>query len=347
MDTLDKKSIRNVMLEYIKQEKKEVNIYLFFDLLQMSHQIISMISPKNVIILVGETPSYLYPFLKQYENTVFIFNFSNKPYLLVDYPNGDLRGLDCIDNNDEQNRVIKDRERFMSDNSEVIHDATLTEKYYFEYLDTKTILTRQYIKDNWNEIILIDHSAGQSISGVSVFFNRYVGNITGKICNIKKCIPMKFINLRNRNSVNINPELYKSAFEVMHKNVYANYNPKLIIVLGNIIFFHYYDFLVYESFPRVTCDYPASVWKNPPFFYKEGLVVIDTFHIIAKSIYQFTSSNESNDDITEKLFEMVNRLHFAKEYLSKYNTLSKKESLDKLFRKINNDVLIAKYDNLY
>ena len=133
MDTLDKKSIRNVMLEYIKQEKKEVNIYLFFDLLQMSHQIISMISPKNVIILVGETPSYLYPFLKQYENTVFIFNFSNKPYLLVDYPNGYLRGLDCIDNNDEQNRVIKDRERFMSDNSEVIHDATLTEKYYFEY----------------------------------------------------------------------------------------------------------------------------------------------------------------------------------------------------------------------
>ncbi len=324
------------MMEYIRQETKEVNIYLFFDLLQMTHQIMSMITPKNVMILVGETPSYLLPFLQQYKITVYLLNFSAKPYLIAEYPDGDLNGPDCP----EHNIANEARERLM------YQDATLTEKYYFEYLDTKTILTRQFIKDNWNEIILIDHSAGGSISGVSVFFNRYIGNITGKICNVENCIPMKFINLRRGQVVNIDPELYKSAFKDMHENVYLNYNPKLIINLGHVVFFHYYDFIIYESFPRLTSNYPASKWKNPPYLHKEGLDVINTFSAIFRLFNQFYLSDKLNDDMVEDLYELVNNLLYTKEYLSKHNMLNKKERLDKLFRKINRDVLIAKYDNL-
>ena len=194
---------------------------------------------------------------------------------------------------------------------------------------------------------MIDHSAGQSISGVSVFFNRYVGNITGKICNIDNCVPMKFINLRMRLSVNIDPELYKSAFKDMHENVYANYNPKLIINLGYVVFFHYYDFIVYESFPRLTSDYPASIWKDPPFLYKEGIDVINTFSTIFNLFNKFYLSDKLNDDMVEELYELVNNLLYTKEYLSKHDALNKKERLDKLFRKINKDVLIVKYDNLF
>lgn len=53
---------------------------------------------------------------------------------------------------------------------------------------------------------MVDHSSGTSIMGVSVFFNRYVGNVKSKSqCNIDGCKPLKFFNLRNALYTNIAP----------------------------------------------------------------------------------------------------------------------------------------------
>jgi hypothetical protein len=213
-NNINNKLSRNISQKYISDPKKQVNMYLFFDLLQICHQIITMTTPKSIFILVGETPSYLYPFLRAYPNKLYILNSSNKPYSLVDIPHSNLTGVDCSDAVTLFTITINKVEKQSSNDPTAVHDATLNENYYFEYLNTKTFLTRTFVKDNWKDIILIDYSIGPSISGVSIFFNRYVANIiSDEICDINGSVPMKFINLAARGYINVSPELSESMFE--------------------------------------------------------------------------------------------------------------------------------------
>jgi hypothetical protein len=135
--------------------------------------------------------------------------------------------------------------------------------------------------------------------------------------------------------------------EKLKQFLYFNYDLHLIIVLGSIKFLHIYDFLVFESFPRVSCRYPASSWKNPPFFYKEGADALDMLHNISILYHKFLYSTNPDDDTINKLLGVLDKMPFAKEYLLKSVIKDKKKKLDTFFRKINNDVLIAKYDTIY
>jgi hypothetical protein len=355
-DNKKRKMGRHISPEYMTNEKKDLNLYLFFDLLQLSRDIINISTPQSVFILVGESPSYLLPFLADHRMT-YLLQFSNKPYLLYSYPHAEMTGMDCIDTVTPHNDAIKILEQYTSSDSSLpsvitTHDATLTENYYFEYLDTKTIITREFVKNRWNDLVLIDHSAGPSIAGASIFFNRYIGNIKSEtICDIEGSMPMKFINLRNKPYTNIPSKLSKSIFKNSNADnpEFYNYEPNLIIVLASCTFLHFYDFLVYESFPRVTGHYPSSAWKSPPYIYEAGSNALDIFHTLLKNFIIFTEydkNNNPNDQVVDTLIDILNHLSYTKEYLEKYEG-SKVSKLLRFFRKVNNDVLITKYNNIY
>ena len=76
---IENKDIENKDIENKDIENKDIDWYLFFDLLQVSKDILKLTTSTDVIILVGDTPSYLIPFLEKYRNT-FNFAFSNKPF---------------------------------------------------------------------------------------------------------------------------------------------------------------------------------------------------------------------------------------------------------------------------
>lgn len=50
----------------------KVTWYLFFDLLQVSIDIMNLTRFNDIIILVGETPSYLHPFFKRYSSLMSV-----------------------------------------------------------------------------------------------------------------------------------------------------------------------------------------------------------------------------------------------------------------------------------
>src|SRR5579885_2396026 len=93
MDNLYKNKYIKYKKKYLNQkrhinndyEDKEVDLYLYFDLLQVSTSILKLTSKQDFLILVGESPSYLEPILKR-ERDLFILPFSNKPYGCFDNP---------------------------------------------------------------------------------------------------------------------------------------------------------------------------------------------------------------------------------------------------------------------
>ena len=110
---------------------RKVDWNLFFDLLDVSNNIISSTSPTDIIILVGDTPSYLKPFLETIQNERKIYNFasSNKPFGCFAPP-------------------------FSVPLSDPSYKSVYTPtqpqlESYFNYLNTKTALTKDFIKKNW------------------------------------------------------------------------------------------------------------------------------------------------------------------------------------------------------
>lgn len=131
-------------------ENREVDWYLFFDLWQVVNDIINLTNEQDIVILIGDTSSYLSPILELYRE-VYLLPFSNKPFGCLWPPYG-----------------IPSEEGPFKYTDTVWTPSKNNLESYFTYLDTKTKLTRKFVLENWRNIILVDSSIGQSIHGVSI-----------------------------------------------------------------------------------------------------------------------------------------------------------------------------------
>ena len=242
-----------------------IDWYLFFDLLQVSKDVINLTNKDDIIILVGDTPSYLEPFVKKYRK-VFNLAFSGKAFGCF-YP---MYGKPH-EWSDIKNPKIKNV-------ADIIMEPPINDPYvptlqelntYFDYLDNKTDLTKSFIQKNWTKIILVDSSSGQSIHGTSIFFNRYVGNINQnsniKCTEINGSQALQFIRLDEGNykTTNINASKAENFFGKENRSV-INYRPDLIIYIGSSYFYHRQLFMIHEAYPRIVPFYSVGFWKNPP-----------------------------------------------------------------------------------
>jgi hypothetical protein len=265
-----------------KQDNKfvfsEVDLYLFFDLIDVSYQIIYNTSPEDIYILIGDTPSYLKPFLETFNRKVYNLPSSCSPYACFFPPHAS---------------PIRD---------EILYKRSVPKKedeaFFFNYLNTKTMLTKDVIKKNWNNIILIDTSSGGSIHGVSVFFNRYIGNInlSNKCINITGAKPLKFIRLSqgDNSSLNISPILSKNITKAW---LYRNYNPKLIIVLPAVPFYYGTAFYIEEAYPRYVPMHSVNLWYRDPYTLKKSWKTYEEFKIrLEKAL--------NNLSLLKKLFKL-------------------------------------------
>lgn len=361
----------------------------------MRNSILSMTNNDDIIILIGHTPSYLKIFLEK-ERNVFNLPFSGKAYWIINR-NGEIDDSYCkmnnttlnndINNNDINNKYLMSDEyrnyleqfdKFSNDKSQEekkniyinykwpSYMPTLEgEKQYFTYLNTKTFLTKQFVKNNWNKLILIDYSSGRTIHGVSVFFNRYVGKVIGDIpknvCNIDNAQPLKFINIGHRTKfrVNIDPDIYIN-YNIDEK--YINLNPELIILLGDIPFLHLEQFIIEESFPRYVTEYSTAYWIIHPndrqFLDNMGNNGIDyinrlrkIFRLYEKLINIDNNVNKDNNNFDKikvgnamKLFNIIKDTKFVSDYIDNRNINKNNivDELHKLFRYFSNIVLMEK-----
>lgn len=272
-------------------EPNEVNgpySKLFYDLLETSRDILNLTSDTDFLILVGDTPSYLRPFLEDEGRTIFNLPFSNKPYHCFMSPHGNPHytqaQLDNLDT-DELNLY----------NSLLPTDYTLLpredsrippfESRYFEYLNKNTILTKKFVKKNWHNLVLIDTSNGTGISGVSIFLNRYVNKIkrSQDCADIEGSDPLRFIRLSGaiEPSTNILPQYSKMLKNSANFSA-INYNPALIILIDLVVFGSVTDFTIIEKYPRYVPEYSIVDWDNPPYDdnyeenYSDGLKLLIT-----------------------------------------------------------------------
>lgn len=241
-------------------ENRSVDWYLFFDLYQITKDILLTTPSDAIIILVGDTPSYLEPLLNRYRETHH-FAFSNKAFGCLFPPYATKpKGLN-VD----------------------VYTPTHQNLYsYFNYLDTKTKLSRDFIKQHWHKIVLVDSSWGQSIHGVSIFFNRYINNIKDddpvKCINLKGAKPLKFFQLVSYlgNTANLTPDTAKEIYP--DKSTYTfNYRPDLIAYIGRSIFLHIGYFLFEEAYPRIVPFYSVTNWNQPPIETRNQDILQDNF----------------------------------------------------------------------
>lgn len=295
-----------------RYENKSVDWYLFFDLLQVSKDIINMTNTRNIIILIGDTPSYLEPLLKPHRR-VFHLAFSNKPFGCFLPPHGE-----CGSTSGDVS--INNIPSFNDINYDVL-------TAYFTYLDNSTELSRDFMKKNWDKIILVDSSTGTSIHGASIFFNRYVGNIVEKsITSNATCSyitgskPLQFIRLTSHpnKTLNINPEQLKQLFE---PNTFDgdNYRPDLIIYIGSSIFLHQNLFMINDEYPRIVPFYSPLQWDKHP-----NKVKNNSYQPAVKNLNKLTQMLNFYSEITKKKFD-------------------ESDKWNNLFNTINLDVLRDKY----
>lgn len=236
----------NIMENNEPLEYDSVDLYLFFDLMAVSRKIYNCTSKNDIIILVGDTGSYLRPFLEVLGRKVFNLPISGKPYACTFPPHSS-----TIKYNEYLYYIPQKEE----------------EEFYFNYLDSETFLTKKFVSNNWKNLVLVDTSSGQSIHGMSVFLNRYIKNINPnhKCDNFMGIEPLKFIRLTsiNSESVNINPAISKKYIDKI--STYRNFNPKLIIVIGSAIFYFGYKFYIEEKYPRYVPEYTIRKWNKDPY----------------------------------------------------------------------------------
>lgn len=250
--------MKTALVEHIKSNSDtpmrstQVDWWIFFDLLQVSEYILQKTLKDDIIILVGDTPSYLQPFFESHRTT-YILPFSNKPFGCFEPP--------------YSNPVEEESSQkfFTPDKEDLLH--------YFNYLDKKTILTKDFVLKNWNKIVLVDSSSGASIMGVSIFFNRYVGNITDTVKGEIDCThiigskPMQFIRLLGgyHKVFNIDPVNAKQIMPSDSQTHYViNYRSDLIIYLGEIDYVHRDLFMLHDAYPRLVPFYSVRSFGTDP-----------------------------------------------------------------------------------
>ena len=262
---------------------RTIDWYLFFDLLQISCDIIALTKPTDFIILIGDTPSYLLPFLEK-QRRVFNLPLSNKPFGCFYppiYKNYKELGLKDIYNPPRENLIA-----------------------YFTYLNNHTSLTREFVKENWLRIVLVDSSQGTSIVGVAIFLNRYIGNIAMEddvvdCTRVDGVKPLQFVNLVDGR--------FKTATIPMDRirdydGVIDNMYPfDFVILIGSSCFYHRVYFLIYESYPRFVEFYSYRRWNKPPVIDKEGVIAL---HTLDNMLTVYTKINKS-DAFSELYLEVL------------------------------------------
>lgn len=371
----------------IKNETKHyqpINLFLFFDLLQMKNEIISMTNDDDVIILVGHTPSYLKVFIEQ-ERKIFVLPFSGKAYWIIN-SDGSIDDSFCNVNeisdhdhaslnidellqkkliSDEYYYYLKPFENVFKDMPKEEHH--LIENYtwasfmptkegettYFNYLNNETFMTKKFMKKNWNNIVLVDYSSGRTIQGVSIFFNRYVENIPNNfekdLCTINGAKPLKFINIgmRHKRKINISEKIYH---EYNLRQKYFNLNRHLILFLGSIKFLNLDKFIIEELFPRYVPDYSTFQWKNKPYnnikkYNKDFKDGIKELRKL-KNIYDLYKKYDNDESIALELYDIVKNMDYVpKEFNDNViNRSNVIEKLKKLFASFSDAILLSKYD---
>ncbi|AYV85770.1 MAG: hypothetical protein Satyrvirus38_7 [Satyrvirus sp.] len=268
-------------------QSRSVDWYLFFDLMQVSTDIVALTNVDSYIILVGDTPSYLAAFLQE-RRRVFNFAFSNKPFGCFWPP---------------YSMPYEKTHPIFTPPKENL-DA------YFSYLDTKTELTKNFVKNSWHNIVLVDSSSGQSICGVSIFFNRYVGNIAEEKSeinceNIRKAQPLKFIRLIDTPgpTANIDPKI----IEKFYPNAgIINYNPKLIINIGSSFFLHRNLFMINDAYPRIVPFYVHFKWKDPPVMNTQILDNLKKLFKTYLKIIEYTK--DQNKELDNRTIESITKV---------------------------------------
>ena len=312
--------------------QRPFDLYLFFDLLQVSEEILNITTKNDVLILIGESPAYLKPFLEN-ERKIFNLPFSARPFSCVKPLTGE----------------TVDRSSSL--------DPTLDEtKSYFKNLEN-TFLTRKFVKDNWVNIVLIDYSKGQSITGASIFFNRYVGNIPlhAPCHHISGAQPIQFINISSKEYIftNIDPFLANILLKNKGKAIY-NFNPDLIILLATVEFYSVGEFL-FSQYPRFVPSYYPFEWNENPFSeemkqrYAEGYKTLEILEKLLRLFWLFAKDTLSGDQLME-LLDILNSLpKLRKKEQTLLGSISTdesdeeiKEKLTRLFKIINMRLLLAK-----
>ena len=291
----------------IKSSYKKYIIYLFFDLFDITQNIRTIIQPKDIIILIGDTPSYISFFLKHYNIKFHHLAMSNKAFGCFTPPYAELLSSHKYDQ---------------------IYSPELKHlKSYFKYLNNKTELTKKYIKRNWNNLILIDSSSGQSIHGVSMFFNLYVSNIKIKTREINKKIivdchviknakPLQFINIMARiKNFNLDPINAKQIISISNENYGINFDPRLIISIGSFDFLLGDLFKIDELFPRIVPTYSINKWiDSEPILNYNNKQIIEI-----QNIFEFLLN--INDSIKNKKISKIKKDVFVNnmKQVLKYN----------------------------
>ena len=328
------KNLRNVQISEtldVSDDTHEANIdwYIFFDLLQVSKDIVNLTHETDIIILIGDTPSYLTPFL-ELKRRVYNLAFSNKPFGCFFPPYAD------------------PAYQFSKEGTVYVPFRTNLNAY-FEYLNSKTFLTKAFVKENWHRIVLVDSSSGSSIHGVSIFFNRYVENILRdeniiECVNIKNSKPLKFIQLSSGYYVALNLTPTKAETILPNKDFRqvkyrpVNYRPDLIIHLGMSVFLYREAFMIYDAYPRIVPFYSVNIWDVDPNTIgntEKGLENIKKLGDLLK-IYVQIKQNDSpvSKDILKEL-DMIEP------------KISKDYDLIEFLDDINLEVLFEKYKHYF
>lgn len=314
-----------------EKPKYDIDLYLFFDLLQVSNKIISITKNDSIYILIGDTPSYLKPYFKYKNRIVFNFSASGKPY-----------GCTCNPANPENNdNNIEMVEKYYVPTTKQVND-------YFNYLDTKTKLTRSYVKENWNKIVLIDSSSGMSICGTSILFNKYVGNIDieKKCKDYENAKPLLFVRLGYGEYTNINPKVIKNYYDVF----VINYDPKLIIILGTVDFLYREFFMINEVFHRYVPNYDKNKWNLEPDSYIDREEFDKAQRNLKKisKLLEFLDTYKTNLDHANKIFKIIKQMTFMdvhKKYLKKMNKEFTIEKLEFFLGMVNENFTVIKYSD--
>lgn len=298
----------------LSEPPNDINLYFFFDLYQNCQNIINNTDENDHIILIGDTPSYFKPILEKHRKTY------NLPY------SGGALGCFRV----PYSLPFSYEERYSS------YSIVPTKRQlhsYFDYLDNNTALTRNFIHDNWQNIVLVDTSSGPSIHGVSVFFNRYVGNILEErldendqldCTNTKNSKPLRFIKVTSGSTMNTNIEPKEA--QLFFENIDTiNYDPKLIIFQGHTIFSHVVLFLVYEYFPRYVPGYSTFSWDQDPYKNDDpqGYYFVEKI----KLIYELFLTYEKNIEDATELFEIIKSLPYLSHditFIFNKNSITKK-----------------------
>jgi hypothetical protein len=317
-------------------EKYEIDMYLFYDLYHISEYIIKICKFDAIYVLVGDTPSYLKPYLEHRKKTVYNLSISNKPFSCIYYENNTTDTNDTTDDVDYLNYFMP---------------SVKNQKAYFNYLNTKTLLTKEYVKKNWNNIVLIDSSSGASISGVSIFFNRYVENIPIK----NKCKdmgdsvkPLKFIRLvENFSMTNVDPVVHKQYFNSYNHN----YDPKIIILISHCNFLFREIFMICEEYDRYLPFYSHQNWHTSPENYIEKNEYnrsIDNFEKIKKILNlldNYKKNEENNNNITE-FINFLKTMSYTKKHANLVKKINNRHSLKKFLNLIYEYCILLKYSEL-